>query len=67
MINAQNNQYAEWKIEIAKRIAFAVISYQACVPFEKLWDQYAHQGEDGGTYWLLTAKKIGEDIPHHLI
>ena len=66
MINNQNDQYTEWDIEIAKRIACAVVSYQAGVPYEDLWDKFAYQSEDVGTYWLSIAKQIGEDFPHHL-
>ena len=64
MINKQNNQNIEWEIEIAKRIACAVVSYQIGVGYEDLWDQYAEQGEEVGTYWLSIAKQIAEDFPY---
>jgi len=64
MINVQNDLYSEWDIEVAKRIACAVVSYKAGVPYEELWDQYAHQKEDIGTYWLSVAKEIGHEFPH---
>jgi hypothetical protein len=56
--------FSEMEIEIAKRIACAVVSYTAGVPYEDLWDQYAYQGEEVGAYWLSLAKQIGEDFPH---
>ena len=64
MINDQNNQNVEWEIEIAKRIACAVVSYQVGVRYEDLWDQYADQGEEVGTYWLSLAKQIAEGFPN---
>lgn len=64
MMHHPNNQYNEWEIEVAKRIACAVVSYQAGVSFEDLWRQYAYQREDVGTYWLSVAKQVGEDFPH---
>src|SRR5215210_7382557 len=33
MINNANLQYTEWEVEIAKRIACIVVSYQVGVPF----------------------------------
>lgn len=69
MINHPNNestgnQYIEWEIEIAKRIACAVVSYQVGVDYEDLWDQFEGQREDVGSYWLSVAKQIGEAFPH---
>jgi hypothetical protein len=64
MINDQANQNGEWEIEIAKRIACAVVSYQVGVQYEELWDQYADQGEEVGTYWLSLAKQIAEAFPN---
>jgi len=29
-----------------------------------LWEQYAGQKEDIGTFWLSIAKQIREHIPH---
>ena len=37
-INNANTPYTEWEIEVAKRIACAVISYQVGVAYENLWD-----------------------------
>ena len=62
MMNNANVQFTVWEIEIAKRIACAVVSYKAGMPFEDLWDQYAEQGEEVGTYWLSVAKQIGKDF-----
>jgi hypothetical protein len=64
MINSQKNQNIEWEIEIAKRIACAVVSYQVGVQYEDLWDQYADQGEEVGTLWLSIAKQVGEAFPN---
>ena len=62
-MNNQTNQYNEWDMEVAKRIACAVTSYQAGISYESLWEQYANQSEDVGTFWLSIAKKIREDLP----
>ena len=62
-MNNQTNQYNEWDMEVAKRIACAVTSYQAGISYESLWEQYANQSEDIGTFWLSIAKKIREDLP----
>ena len=43
--NDESNQYVEWDVEVAKRIACAVTSYQAGISFEDLWAQYASQEE----------------------
>jgi len=64
MMNNQNDRHLEWQIEIAKRIACAVVSYQVGVGYEDLWDQYTDQGEEIGTYWLSLAKQIAEDFPY---
>jgi hypothetical protein len=64
MISDQKNQYSEWDIEVAKRIACAVVSYQASVSYESLWKQYADQKEDIGTFWLSIAKQVREELPH---
>ena len=66
MENHANVHYTAWEIEIAKRIACAVVSYRAGVPFEELWEQYAEQGNDVGTYWLSIARQIGEEFPHRV-
>jgi hypothetical protein len=62
-MNDQTNKYSEWDIEVAKRIACAVVSYQAGVLYETLWEQYADQREEVGTFWLSIAKHIREDLP----
>jgi hypothetical protein len=62
-IKDPNNPITEWQIEVAKRIACAVVSYRVGVPYEELWEQYAHQREDVGTYWLAVAQNIGKDFP----
>jgi hypothetical protein len=62
-MNDQTNEYSEWDIEVAKRIACAVVSYQAGVSYETLWNQYADQREEVGTFWLSIAKHIREDLP----
>ena len=59
----QTNQYDEWDVEVAKRIACAVTSYQAGVPYETLWEQSANQREPIGTFWLSIAKRIREEMP----
>ncbi len=61
--NDQNNLYEEWDVEVAKRIACAVTSYQASVPFETLWEQSVNQTEPVGTFWLSIAKRIREELP----
>jgi hypothetical protein len=63
-MNEQKNEYSEWDIEVAKRIACAVTSYQAGVSYEELWNQFAGQKEDIGTFWLSIAKQIREGLPH---
>lgn len=64
MINDQNSQYSEWDVEVAKRIACVVVSYQSGQSYEALWNQYADQKEDIGTFWLSIAKHIREHLPH---
>jgi hypothetical protein len=61
----QQSEYTQWDIEVAKRIACAVVSYQAGVPYEELWEQYVDQNEDVGTYWLSLAKQIRNEFPHN--
>ena len=63
-MNDQNNPYHEWDIEVAKRIACAVTSYQAGLPYERLWEDYAKHKEDIGTFWLSIAKQIRENLPN---
>ena len=62
-MNDQNYPYDEWDIEVAKRIACAVTSYQAGLSYESLWEDYAHHKEDIGTFWLSIAKQIREHLP----
>ena len=64
MNNDQKNEFSEWDVEVAKRIACAVVSYQAGVSYESLWTQHADQKEDVGTFWLSIAKQIREEFPH---
>jgi hypothetical protein len=64
MMMDEKMDYTGWDLEVAKRIACAVISYQAGVSFESLWEGYADQGEEMGTFWLSIAKQIREEMPH---
>ena len=59
----QENLYEEWDVQVAKRIACAVNSYQANIPFETLWEQSVNQTEPVGTFWLSIAKRIREELP----
>ena len=61
--NDQNSLYDEWDVQVAKRIACAVTSYQAGVPFESLWEDYGSSDEPIGTFWLSIAKRIREEMP----
>lgn len=61
--NEHNNQFSNWDVEVAKRIACAVTSYQAGVPFETIWKEPANQEEPIGTFWLSIAKQIREGLP----
>jgi hypothetical protein len=62
-LSLSNDPYTKWEIELAKRIACAVVSHKAGVSFEDLWDQYADQQEDVGTFWLSVAKQIATEFP----
>ena len=62
-MNEQNNAYTEWDPEAAKRIACAVMSYQAGVTYESLWAQYADHEKEPGTFWLSVARQIREHLP----
>ena len=62
-MNDQNNEFTEWDHEAAKRIACAVMSYQAGVTYESLWAQFTDQPEEPGTFWLSLAKQIREHLP----
>ena len=59
----QTNDFSKWDNEVAKRIACAVTSYQAGMTYEELWEQFAGQGEEMGTFWLSIAKHIRENLP----
>ena len=59
----QENFYEEWDVQVAKRIACAVTSYQANIPFETLWEQSVNQTDPVGTFWLSIAKRIREELP----
>ena len=61
--NNTSPQFEQWDVEVAKRIACAVTSYQAGVPYESLWEQTAKQEEPVGTFWLSIAKRIREEMP----
>ena len=63
-MNNQNDPYTEWDIEVAKRIACAVTSYQAGLEYEALWKQYTDQREEIGTFWLSIAKRIRDELPN---
>lgn len=62
-MNQEKNEYSEWDMEVAKRIACAVFSYQAGVSYEDLWEQFADRKEEMGTFWLSIAKQIRGDLP----
>jgi hypothetical protein len=62
-MDEQNYDFSKWDIEVAKRIACAVTSYQAGMPYEELWEQFAGQNEEIGTFWLYIAKDIRENLP----
>ena len=59
----QENLYEEWDVQVAKRIACAVTSYQANIPFETLGEQSVNQTEPVGTFWLSIAKRIRQELP----
>jgi hypothetical protein len=63
-MNTQTDQYDEWDIEVAKRIACAVTSYQAGLPYESLWTDFSNHKEEVGTFWLSIAKQIREQMPN---
>ena len=62
--NEMTQQYEEWDIEVAKRIACAVTAYQASVPFQSLWEDMQQSEEPVGTFWLAIAKQIREEMPN---
>ena len=63
-MNNQTDPYTGWDIEVAKRIACAVMSYQAGLEYEALWKEYTGKREDVGTFWLSMAKRIREELPN---
>jgi hypothetical protein len=62
-MNEENNEFSEWDMEVAKRIACAVVSYPAGMSYEDLWEQFANQKEEIGTFWLSIAKQVWENLP----
>jgi hypothetical protein len=62
-MNTQNEQFTDWDVKVAQRIACAVTSYQAGLEFEDLWRDFASQNEAVGTFWLSIAKQIRESLP----
>lgn len=62
-MNAQSEQFSEWDVEVARRIACAVTSYQAGMDYEALWKDFLEQNEEVGTFWLSIAKQIRERLP----
>ena len=66
MKNDPHEEFNEWDKEVAKRIACAVLSYQAGMPYETLWQQHADQNEDIGAFWLALAKQIRHELPYSL-
>jgi hypothetical protein len=59
----QTDSFTKWDLEVAKRIACAVTSYQAGMEYEVLWKEYADKSEEVGTFWLSLAKHIRENLP----
>jgi hypothetical protein len=62
-MNDQNDHFTAWDLEVAKRIACAVTSYQAGMEYEALWKDFVAQNEEVGTFWLSIAKQIRERLP----
>ena len=62
-MNDQIKHFTEWDMEVAKRIACAVTSYQAGMEYEALWKDFTEQHEEVGTFWLSIAKQIRERLP----
>lgn len=62
-MDEQNHTFSQWDADVAKRIACAVLSYQAGIAYESLWQQYADEKEVVGTFWLAIAKQIREELP----
>jgi hypothetical protein len=62
-MNEPHEQFTEWDMQVARRIACAVTSYQAGLEFEALWKDFVHQNKEVGTFWLSIAKQIREHLP----
>ena len=62
-MNNQNDPFTDWDVEVAKRIACAVTSFQAGLEYETLWKDYVDQSEEVGTFWLSVARHIRENLP----
>ena len=62
-MNTQNELFTEWDVEVAKRIACAVTSYQAGMDYEALWNDFVAQDEEIGTFWLSIARQVRERLP----
>ena len=62
-MNESHEPFTEWDMEVAKRIACAVTSYQAGMDYESLWKDFLEKNEEVGTFWLSMAKQIREHLP----
>lgn len=62
-MNSETEQFTEWDVEVAKRIACAVTSYQAGMDYTDLWKDFQEQNEEVGTFWLSIAKQVRERLP----
>jgi hypothetical protein len=62
-MNQPHEHFIEWDVEVAKRIACAVTSYQAGMDYEARWKDFIAQNEEVGTFWLAIAKQIREHLP----
>lgn len=62
-MNETHEPFTEWDKEVAKRIACAVMSYQAGMDYEALWQDSMKRNEEVGTFWLAIAKQIREGMP----
>ena len=62
-MNEPHEQFTEWDVEVAKRIACAVTAYQAGMDYESLWKDFLEKNEEVGTFWLSIAKQIREHLP----
>ena len=62
-MDEQSHNFNKWDIDVAKRLACAVTSYQAGLPYDELWEQFSGHDEEIGTFWLSIAKHIRENLP----